>query len=151
LDGIHHKTQVVSLCAHAILQDQVLEIHDAQTDPCLAANPLVTGAPGIRLYAGAPLTSLGGQIVGALCMIDTQPKHMTKGRCCAICRRLPVISWTLAVGLTTCNAGFAAKLGLQIEVLSLETLSTFVHPVDLPGLIASRQRHRDGTSPNLGA
>jgi GAF domain-containing protein len=63
-----------SICAHAILRDEPLIISDASQDPRFDSNPLVTGAPFIRFYAGAPLF-YGDQIrLGTLCIIDTKPR-----------------------------------------------------------------------------
>ena len=66
----------ISFCGHAILVPDILEIGDAAEDPRFADNPLVTGAPHIRFYAGAPLI-VDGQGIGTLCIIDTRPRRLT--------------------------------------------------------------------------
>lgn len=47
---------------------------DAREDDRLAANPLVTGDPGIRFHAGAPLVSSSGHALGTICVIDSEPR-----------------------------------------------------------------------------
>lgn len=59
-----------ALCAHAILGEGIMEVRDARLDPRFAGNPLVTGPPYIRLYAGVPLRLSGGEPVGTLCVIS---------------------------------------------------------------------------------
>jgi PAS domain S-box-containing protein len=64
----------ISFCAHAILAEDAFVIPDAAADPRFADNPLVTGAPHIRFYAGKPLHGSAGHRVGTLCLIDRQPR-----------------------------------------------------------------------------
>ena len=65
-----------SFCSHAIGDAELMEVHDATTDPRFTGNPLVTGAPGIRFYAGQPLT-VDGIRIGTLCVIDTKPRELS--------------------------------------------------------------------------
>ena len=64
----------VSFCGHAILDAGPMVVADACADPRFADNPLVTGEPGIRFYAGAPLQLASGVRLGTLCLIDRVPR-----------------------------------------------------------------------------
>ena len=68
----------ISFCGHTILDDCVLVIENALEDERFSDNPLVTGEPNIRFYAGFPLRMPNGMKMGTLCLIDDQPRVFTK-------------------------------------------------------------------------
>lgn len=63
-----------SLCSLAVLHPEVTVFEDALKEPCLMANPNVAGDFGLRFYAGAPLVTHDGFMIGTLCIIDKQPR-----------------------------------------------------------------------------
>ncbi|WP_246689566.1 GAF domain-containing protein [Methylobacterium sp. WL116] len=63
-----------SVCKFALVEPDLLVIPDLTADPRTMVNPLVTGEPHIRFYAGAPLRALEGHVLGSLCVIDTVPR-----------------------------------------------------------------------------
>jgi diguanylate cyclase (GGDEF)-like protein len=71
-----------AFCHHALREPDMLVINDASSDPRFAHNPLVTGAPHIRFYAGVPLriALIPGEplaALGTLCVIDTKPRILS--------------------------------------------------------------------------
>ncbi|MCW2293527.1 MULTISPECIES: EAL domain-containing protein [Pseudomonas] len=64
-----------SFCAYSVAIGESVEVCDATLDPRFRCNPLVTGDPGIRYYAGVPLALDNGIILGNLCVIDTEPRQ----------------------------------------------------------------------------
>lgn len=65
----------IAFCSHTIAQTEALVVLDAALDPRFHDNPLVTGPPYIRFYAGITLHAPSGHAVGTLCLADTQPRN----------------------------------------------------------------------------
>lgn len=71
---IRETSREASFCAHAMRREGLMEVRDAAASDLFAENPLVTGPPFIRFYAGQPLVSEDGVALGALCVIDRAPR-----------------------------------------------------------------------------
>ncbi len=67
----------LAFCAYTIMSDKVMVVPDATEDKRFAENPLVTGDPKIRFYAGAPLITPEGHGIGILCVIDREPRELS--------------------------------------------------------------------------
>ncbi len=68
----------VALCAHAILTNEVLVVPDTRQDARFAQSPIVTGAAGVRFYAGAPLQSPDGLNIGTFAIMDRVPRDLSE-------------------------------------------------------------------------
>ena len=66
-----------SFCKYAAMGENIFEVEDATKDDRFKDNPLVTGSTNIRFYAGAPLVASNGQKIGALCVIDSNPRKLS--------------------------------------------------------------------------
>jgi PAS domain S-box-containing protein len=66
----------ISFCGHAIMGSDIFEIPDAELDERFQDNPLYTGQPHVRFYAGAPLITKTGFKIGTLCVIDHVPREL---------------------------------------------------------------------------
>ncbi|AZU02603.1 diguanylate cyclase [Glycocaulis alkaliphilus] len=67
----------ISFCSHTIEGYEPLVVPDATRDPRFVRSPLVTGAPHVRFYAGAPLIEANGYAIGTVSVLDTQPRSFS--------------------------------------------------------------------------
>ncbi|HYO53375.1 GAF domain-containing sensor histidine kinase [Archangium sp.] len=74
----------LAFCTHAILGEQLFVVEDTHRDERFHDNPLVTGGPHVRFYAGIPIKGLGGLNMGTLCIIDHEPRQLTPAQADAL-------------------------------------------------------------------
>jgi diguanylate cyclase (GGDEF)-like protein/PAS domain S-box-containing protein len=77
LPGVSETPRDVSFCAHAIVDDKLMEVPDMVRDERFRANPLVAAGPKIRFYAGFPLDDGKGHKLGTLCVMDRHPRELS--------------------------------------------------------------------------
>lgn len=108
----------ISFCQYTIMEQEIFEVPDALLNPTFSDNPLVTGAPLIRFYAGAPLTTPDGFNIGALCVIDQVPRKLDEVQRMA----LTTLAKHVITQLELRNKN--AKLSNEVEKLSKKALET---------------------------
>ena len=80
LFDLRQTSREIAFCAYTILGDQLMEVPDARRDVRFLNNPLVTHEPKIRFYAGVPLRDARGLGLGALSVLDYQPRCLTSAQ-----------------------------------------------------------------------
>jgi PAS domain S-box-containing protein len=78
LAGIQDMAREETFCAHTVLTENLIEVPDTTLDPRWAGTPLSIGGVAVRFYAGEPLRLTGGESIGTLCVIDTQPRQLSE-------------------------------------------------------------------------
>ena len=74
--GVRETPLETSICAHAILEAEFMEIADTTLDERFRHYPLVTGAPHLRFYAGALIRTPAGHVLGTVCVLDNRPREL---------------------------------------------------------------------------
>jgi len=109
----------ISFCGHAILSEDIFYIPNALEDPRFADNPLVTGPPKIRFYAGAPLHAPNGQRVGTLCIIDDKPREFSSEELAVLRNLANDVEKALLKRSSSMGFTLAQKIGLSSVFLVL--------------------------------
>jgi PAS domain S-box-containing protein len=115
----------ISFCAHAILKPHLLLIPDASADERFRLNPLVTGEPKIRFYAGAPLVTQDGHALGTICVLDQVPRQLSQAQCDALkaLARLAVAELELRRSVSDLSQSIRERRRTEKELDQLFTLS----------------------------
>lgn len=113
--------RAISFCGHAIHEEEPFVIEDASKDQRFSDNPLVTGWPHIRFYAGVPLRIGGGSAIGTLCIIDPAPRSMSE-------RDLQLLKSFGSLAAQQLHSGINDDL--QADFLSETTETTREHSID---------------------
>ena len=109
----------ISFCGHAILQSDVFYIPDARIDPRFANNPLVTGAPHIRFYAGKPIHAPTGEPLGTLCLMDNKPREFNRADRNLLSAMAGSVEQILAMRLTKFGSVPAVRVWLSILITAI--------------------------------
>ena len=108
-----------AFCAHAILEhDAIFSVPDARADARFKDNPLVTGAPHIRFYAGYPLVPEEGEALGTLCVLDREPRMLDARQQEA----LKVLAQSVVTLLQTRKTARRLRGALSFQKLLLDSL-----------------------------
>ena len=127
----------ISFCGHAILSNDIFYIPDAHEDPRFADNPLVTGPPHVRFYAGAPLRAPNGERIGTLCIIDNKPREFTLEELSVLRDLADEVEKELAGNSSRMKFSLAHKLSLSsvfLVLLSAGVVGGFFHHYSSPSL-----------------
>ncbi len=117
--SVSQTSRDVSFCAHSLTGPGLLIVPDATLDRRFSSNPLVTSDPQIRFYAGAPLVTPDGYVLGTLCVLDTKPRNLRPDlqKALALLAR-HVISQLELRRRSRANESSAAKLPLPKALVS---------------------------------
>ena len=138
-----------AFCTHAIMQPEMFVVPDASRDERFARNPLVTGDLHIRFYAGAPLATRDGHLLGTLCVIDRKPHTLTEQQTQAleILSRMVIENIELQKDLRELKDALAAREKAEgpsgESATGLDDIMSRLHDIaeDLHAVREGRNRH----------
>ena len=121
--------RALSFCAHSIQEKKQSVVPDAKVDLRFAENPYVTGEPHIRFYAGEPLATPDGSLVGALCIYDHKPRVPSDKEL----QMLHDLAYLAQKELTREDARSIFEMQKQAQTMVRLSEGRFREVVDIPG------------------
>lgn len=122
----------ISFCKYAIKQDKIFEINDTLKDPLFANNPLVTGHPNIRHYAGMPLKSSNGYNLGTLCVLDSKPGALTETQRIALETLAKQVILQFEMKKVLIELKISNERSMKLSLVKDEFLSNMSHELRTP-------------------
>ena len=133
MDGYEEIPRDQAFCAHAILTEGITEVADATADVRFSDNPLVTGDPNLRFYAGVPLVDQQGHAVGMLCALDQRPRILSD-RQRALLERLGDSLVSMMESRKGAEAKSLESVALVSEALEASAEPTMISTLDAYGI-----------------
>lgn len=135
LEGVTQVDREPGLCSSAIMQDAPYVVADALTDPRTAANSLVHGEMGVRGYAAAPITTMSGERLGTVNVLDTRPREFTSEDTATLADLASVVMDQLEVrlsALTTLRHERQLRERAEQDAATIESFATTLQRTLLP-------------------
>ncbi|GGS70470.1 sensor histidine kinase [Planobispora rosea] len=133
-------------CSYVICSRDVLEIPDALSDERFIENPWVTGEPYVRFYCGAPIVTSHDHALGAVCVMDHMPRHLTEDQHQALTTLATAVAGLMEARYYTQRADEIVTRLRETEELKNQFLSTVNHELRTPltSISSYLQLIRDG-------
>jgi two-component system, sensor histidine kinase and response regulator len=122
----------IAFCAHGILQREVFVVEDARADDRFAANPMVTGGPKIRFYAGAPLTTSDGHALGMLCVNSPVARTLSPEQSAGLQALSRQVVAQLELRRRTSELALARDAAVEMALAKSQFLANMSHEIRTP-------------------
>jgi two-component system sensor histidine kinase/response regulator len=122
----------IAFSAHGILQGEVFVVEDALADDRFAKNPMVTGDPNIRFYAGAPLITSEGHVLGMLCVTDPAPQTLSPEKRAGLQALSRQVVAQLELRRSMAQLALARDAGLEASRSKSQFLANMSHEIRTP-------------------